>query len=86
MEYVIQLIGLATGVPNPDEGTYVVEYDPAAFAGRGDIRTTPDKDRARRFTDAGAAAEYWRQSAGIRPDGKPNRPLTAWTVEILPAD
>ena len=86
MEYVIKLIELATGVPDPDEGMYVVEYDPAAFAGRGHVHTTPDKDRARWFPDKVAAAEYWRQSAGMRPDGKPNRPLTAWTVEILPAN
>jgi hypothetical protein len=86
MKYVIQLIELTNGASDPDQGMYVMSYEPAAFAGRGDVRTTPDKGRARRFTDAVAAAEYWRQSAGIRPDGKPNRPLTAWTVEIIPAD
>lgn len=86
MEYIIQLMELATGEPDPAGGEYVKEYDPTAYAGRGYLVTTPDKAQARRFPDGGAATEYWRQSAGIRPDGRPNRPLTAWTVDIQRAE
>jgi hypothetical protein len=86
MEYIIRLIGLANGNADPAQGMYVKHYDPAAFNGRGNLVTTPDKDLAHRFPDAIAAAEYWRQSVGRRPDGKPNRPLTAWTVDIQPRE
>jgi hypothetical protein len=84
MEYIIQLIELASGENDPAAGQYVKEYDPAAHDGRGDLVTTPDKGIARRFPDMGAAMEYLRRPAGIRPDGKPNRPLLAWTTMILP--
>ena len=30
------------------------------------------------------AAEFWQQH-GLRDDGKPNRPLTAFTVKVLPS-
>jgi len=39
------------------------------------------------FGDARAAFECWQQvlrSRPVRPDGKPNRPLTAFTVAIVP--
>jgi hypothetical protein len=29
-----------------------------------------------------SAMEKWRESFGLRADGKPNRPLTAWTVAV----
>jgi hypothetical protein len=85
LEYVIQLLQLASGKPDAAEGQYVKRYDPTAYFGRGDLVTTPDKDDARRFPDVAAATEFWRQSAGTRPDGKPNRPLTAWTIDIQDA-
>lgn len=84
MEYVIQLIALASGEPNSDNGMYVGHYDPTAFGGRGYIRTTPDIAHAHHFPDRALAIAYWRQSAGLRADGEPNRPLTAWTVDIQP--
>lgn len=86
MEYVIRLIKLASGASDPNEGKYVKDFDPAAFDGRGSLVSTPDEDLARRFPNAIDAWEYWRQSAGRRPDGKHNRPLTAWTVDIKPLD
>jgi hypothetical protein len=86
MEYIIQLIALANGARDPAEGIYVKDYDPAAWGGRGDLVTTAEKDAARRFPDSAAATQYWRQSVGTRPDGKPNRPLTAWTVDIQPIE
>ena len=38
-----------------------------------------------RFVSIAEAMEYWRTvstTVPFRPDGKPNRPLTAYTVEI----
>jgi hypothetical protein len=86
MEYIIQLIELVSGESDPAQGQYVKEYDPRAYAGRGYLLTTPDESCARRFPDVEAAARYWRQSAEVRPDGRPNRPLTAWTVDIRSTD
>jgi hypothetical protein len=85
--YVILLVGLANGQPSEFDGQYVVEYDPTyvepgvPYYG-GKLVTTPDLAKAKRFTDAIEATKLWRASYGTRPDGKPNRPLTAYTVEI----
>ena len=45
--------------------------------------TSPDERDARQFPSAKEAILYWRQSHGTRIDGKPNRPLTAFNVEIV---
>jgi len=71
----------------PLEGEYLVAYDPEAEGGKGFVESTPDLQKARRFT----FAEAWQtlgtvpRSKPTRPDGKPNRPLTATTWQILPA-
>jgi hypothetical protein len=39
-----------------------------------------------RFKTAGEAWMLWRRPSRVRPvraDGKPNRPLTAFTIEVL---
>jgi hypothetical protein len=51
----------------------------------GILRTSPDPAEALKFKDAKAALEFWRWQNGIRPDGKPNRPLMAFTVELAPS-
>jgi hypothetical protein len=87
--YVIQILELA-GIashrgPIAQEGEFVKTFDPDAFDGRGDLTTTPDLADALRFETSYAAMEFWRQQsmvAPIRMDGKPNRPLTAFTVTI----
>lgn len=55
--------------------------------GRGEIGFSSTPGLARPFDDAGQAFEYWRQQSKtvpMRPDNKPNRPITAYTVEIKP--
>lgn len=82
----LRLLGLYNGVVTPDDGKYVVDYDPEPrLSSRGEwvyLITTDDPSKARQFSSAADAMEYWRRSYGLRPDGKPNRPLTAYTVEI----
>ena len=66
---------------------WLVSSDPDAFRGRGDMELTHDPSKAKRFVDAKAALQYWRRESTVQPyrsDGKPNRPLTAFTVEIKP--
>jgi hypothetical protein len=55
--------------------------------GRGETVFTDDPDDALQFDDSGAAFVFYRQQSKtvpLREDGRPNRPLTAFTVEIAP--
>lgn len=84
--HVIKLIGTTIGIRTEHDDQWLVEYDPDGgenpYAGR--IVTTPNLDEARRFTAAEATATWMQVSKAhpTRPDGKPNRPLTAFSVEI----
>ncbi len=88
----MQIVGLVARPPTPFDGQYVLEYDPerngVAPDGRlmsAHIVTTKDVGRARRWATGGEALAFWRQVCQREPtriDGKPNRPLTAFTVEI----
>lgn len=64
-------------------GKYLEWADPDANDGMGDDRWSNDIAKARRFDSFTAAMECWRQQSRVRPfrdDGKPNRPLTAYSV------
>lgn len=88
----LKIIGLVSGEPTPFDRQYVVEYDPSRDgvdpAGDGmlcHLTTTPDRGAALELPKM-AAFELWRKvddRTPLRPDGKPNRPLTAFTVEIV---
>lgn len=65
---------------------FVRSYDPNAQDGYGEVELTADKLKAKQFSDSTSAFEFWRQQSTVRPlreDGEPNRPLTAYTVEIV---
>lgn len=76
-----------------DCAAWLESYDPD---GGGDVAyptgtftITRDRSAALAFDDPGAALECWRQVSTRtprRPDGKPNRPLTALTVEVTRLD
>lgn len=60
-----------------------------AMGGRGSATLSYDARRAKRFaTIAEAQAAYRGRSVSVptRPDGQPNRPLTAYSVSIEPLD
>jgi hypothetical protein len=64
---------------------WVMAYDPDAEGGRGYVETINDRRRARRFDTVNAALDFWRQPSTVqplRPDGKPNRPLTSWSIML----
>lgn len=66
-----------------------IEAHEDTACGRGHTTFTRDRTRAVSFDSPADAIEYWRQQSKTvptRPDGKPNRPLTAFTVEILSLD
>lgn len=90
MSFAIRCEGLV-GVNVVDSptvtGSYLQSYDPDANGGRGDAVWTNDPANARRFDSPVDAWECWRQTSTVQPlraDGKPNRPLTAFTVTIEP--
>jgi hypothetical protein len=66
-------------------GQYLAAYDPDDRA--GGWRWSPDLADAMVFADAGAAYSCWTAVCSrqpVRPDGQPNRPLTAFTVAMIP--
>lgn len=89
MTVVIRIVGLANGEQSGAEGQFVHEYTPNGFEGRGDLVLTRVRDRAKRYPDAAAAMEDWRRVSETHPvrpwDGEPNRPMTAFTVEMISA-
>lgn len=61
--------------------------DPALSDRTGLADWTGNRAEAITFTSYAEAMEFWRQPSTVkprRPDGKPNRPLTAYTVEVVP--
>jgi hypothetical protein len=81
---VVELTGKHRGSFLPARsGDYLVWYDVDANEGRGDAGFSPDKDKALRFPDAFKALQVWKMQSTVRPlreDGKPNRPLTAYSI------
>jgi hypothetical protein len=68
---------------------WIKSYDLDARDGRGTVVTTSRKSEAMSFEDGIAAFEAWRTPSTVHPlrgDGRPNRPLTALTIEILNDD
>jgi hypothetical protein len=85
----IRIVGLVNGEPSEYDGTYVIDYDPTPRVDHeGEfvhLIVTQNKAQARQFqTYAQAVAFYQSPSrAGLpREDGKPDRPLTAFSVEV----
>jgi hypothetical protein len=82
MATVLRYVGDGRAADIPD-GSYLEAFDPDVQNGRGYTKWTTDPIFAMRFVDAGAAMETWRMTSKthpVRDDGKPNRPLTAFTV------
>lgn len=61
--------------------------DVNAHDGRGAVTTTRDQAHALAFATHAEAFAFWQRQSTVRPlrgDGKPNRPLTAYTVTVRP--
>lgn len=91
-DLVIRIIGINDGTPTDYDGQWVVEYDPtrAGVSPSGQPMTahlvaTADRSRARRFNDAAALYALVRATTGrLRPDGRPDQPMTAFHLAIEP--
>lgn len=82
---MILIVGSPLGDADEHTLRYLSFYDPNV-GDHGRIETTDDIGSALVFDDVGAAHECWKQvnrNRPVRPDGKPNRPLTAYTVEFV---
>lgn len=96
MTYVLKLLSLADGTKTAYDGQYLVSYNPEMDGTDPDgnemqctIKCTTDANGAKTYPSQSAAwAEWTRTSkrAPVRGDGRPNKPLTAYTVEILPLE
>ena len=86
-EHMIRVVGTAFGAFPPGTPTLLVSgFDPDAKAGFGAISMTNDPDLALRFPSVGEATEFYRRQSKtrpFRPDGEPNRPMTAFSIEVL---
>lgn len=66
-------------------GQYLVSFDPDAYDGRGHAQWSANRNKAMVFESGGQALEFWRTQSKVkpfRPDGHPNRPLTAYHVTL----
>ena len=92
MRYVIRIVRLETfGAPKPesDVGRFVKWCDVNAKDGMGMMESTPFEHLAISFETQGEAIKYVCRQSEVRPlrdDGRPNRPLTAFTVSIEPVE
>jgi hypothetical protein len=88
MGTIIKIVERSTGEPDEADGKYIESFDPLwnqNGLGVGHLVVTEDDKKALVFEDAKRALEFWKQQSPtvpIRPDGKPNRPLTAFTVVL----
>lgn len=93
MSWGLQVVGIAgwgtTRHPITGEdvvGLWIAGLDPDASEGRGSAVLTPDPGRAARWDSAAEALAGWQQVHPTHPvretDGRPNRPLTAYSVEL----
>ncbi len=85
---IIRLIGTAAGVPTEFDGQYVKAYNPTLHRADGSydgglLQTTTNPAEAWRFRNTAEALLAYRWAFGLDVDGRPNRPLTAWTVEFV---
>ena len=85
MPFVIKAHGYArAGRPCNFVGQYLEWYDPDIPDGTKLMATfTPDISKAKKFATFEDAFDEWnrvRSVDPIRPDGKPNKPLTAASV------
>jgi hypothetical protein len=72
--------GRTDGVP---VGCYLASFDPEAGYGDGEAHWTPDPTQALTFATADEAMACYLsvpRNRPARPDGKPNRPLTTFSV------
>ncbi len=88
MAYLIQLVCRAADLPLEQgaPGDFLKAFDVDAHRGIGTQEWTSDAVEALAFSTSATALAAWRSQSRVCPlrdDGQPNRPLTAFTIEIV---
>lgn len=79
----------ANAVSEQVVGAWLKSYDPDENEGQGGFEVTDDRAEALVFDDLIALRDCWAAQSTVKPlrtDGKPNRPLTAYTIEARPVE
>ena len=87
MSYLIRCEGHASGAPGAPMGAFLAAADVNAAGGRGVVEWSSDPATVLKFPTPTEAMEAWRQQstvAPVRADGQANRPLTAYTITVVP--
>lgn len=83
---VMKVWGRTNGSWIPERDTYLKSYDPEAFDGIGHAEFTADIKDALVMQDTAEFFRIWSaipQNRPTRADGSPNKPLTAYDVEVV---
>lgn len=86
MKYGIFIHHIIAAPDMPIEA-WLMDYDVNANSGAGGVTITRMPQKAKAFPTVLAAMDAWQTQSTVKPmrmDGKPNRPLTAYTVSITP--
>lgn len=86
---LLQILSRADGLPSGVDGQYVKSYTADGNEGRGDLVLTRHRGQAKRYPSKLAAMSEWKRVSSTHPtrdDGRPNRPLTAFTVTVIEDD
>lgn len=87
MTVIIRCVAVPGFYSHGPIGQYLAAYDLDARDGHGSETWTSEPARALHFADALAALAAWKSVSPTHPvrasDGKPNRPLTAYTIELV---
>jgi hypothetical protein len=91
VKYVLQIVAVVGKVTLPTTelmvGQYIRDLDLEYANGRGLGKGTRRLRDAKMFDTQEEALAYWGQQSKVRPlrpDGKPNRPLTVFTCSVIP--
>ncbi|MBU6232519.1 hypothetical protein KGP36_07855 [Patescibacteria group bacterium] len=86
MMYAIKIVECPDGSQNESCGKFLMDCDFEAREGRGEIGVCENIFDAMHFDSLLHAVSYWRTQSTTVPrrptDGKPNRPLTAYSVKF----
>lgn len=85
MSATIKILGLVNGQPTEHDGRYLALFSLECEPGTMVLDTVEDPADAQVFPSAKEAFELWKTvdpRAPVRRDGKPNRPFTAFTIQV----
>ena len=85
-KWVIRVVANAATGSEVNGVLYIKDINVDAHDGRGSMDVTAETYHAVQFDSPGAAFQYWMRQSKTRPiraDGKPNRPGTAYTIEVI---